>query len=517
MTVAGSTTAPPVAAPATARRPPVERAAAVVLAAMGLGLVGQFLYADVALGINVPIGVALLLAAGWLLGRRRRPALGDTWLAPAALAFAAFAALRADPTIVALDVAVALALCAAALATFGGREIVTRPLGGLVDGVAGALGWLVTGAIPAVGDARPQLRRGAGGLGSMTALVPILRGLAVAIPLAIVFVVLFASADAVFASVLDDVIGWKVDVDNILWRVVLAVALAWLAAGGIALAASAPSRADGSARATRSWSVGSIEIVTVLVVLNLLFAAFVVLQGAYLFGGLDTLAATGLTYAQYARRGFFELVAVVLLATAIVVGAERLARHRPPLLIGAAASLAALSGVVLVSAAQRLHLYQAAYGWTELRLYVLGTIVLLGLTLIALVAALTIDRVRWLGHVVLASGLVIGFGLSLLGPARFITEQNVARVTHPELVPANGSSGLDVWYSVSLGDDAIPSLVEVLPALDEETADYLRHDLRLRLADLRSDEALGAWQAWNVGRNAARDALEAAGAAGQLR
>ena len=38
------------------------------------------------------------------------------------------------------------------------------------------------------------------------------------------------------------------------------------------------------------------------------------LQVAYLFGGLDTLDAAGITYAQYARRGFFELVAAACLA-----------------------------------------------------------------------------------------------------------------------------------------------------------------------------------------------------------
>ncbi len=118
-----------------------------------------------------------------------------------------------------------------------------------------------------------------------------------------------------------------------------------------------------------------------------------------------------------------------------------------------------LTAVVIASAALRLRLYQEAYGWTELRLYVLATICLLAIAAVALLAQLATDRVRWFGHALIASALAIGLGLNVLGPARFITEQNVARVLDPSLVPPNGSSGLDEIYAFSLGDDAVPALV----------------------------------------------------------
>jgi len=40
--------------------------------------------------------------------------------------------------------------------------------------------------------------------------------------------------------------------------------------------------------------------------------------------------------------------------------------------------------------------------------------------------------------------------------------------------------------------------------------------LSLRLLELRTDDALNAWQAWNLGRNAARDTLKAARGAGTI-
>ena len=164
----------------------------------------------------------------------------------------------------------------------------------------------------------------------------------------------------------------------------------------------------------------------------------------------------------------------------------------------------------------RLWLYQEAYGWTELRLYVVAAIALLAVMVVALVVALATDRVRWIGHVVIVAALVIGLGLNVIGPVRFITEQNVARVLHPGLVPVHGYSGLDETYAAALDDDAVPSLLEALPHLDVQSATYLRSQLDARLGELRGQPGLNAWQAWNAGRTAAHGALSQAEARGEL-
>jgi len=121
------TSVPATAAP-VAWRPAIRAAGRVVAVAALLGLIGQLLFFDVGLGINLPIAIGLLLAGGWFV-RRRTPSLmsPDAWLAPAALLFAAFAALRADPTIVFLDLLTALALAGGALAALGGLRVVARP------------------------------------------------------------------------------------------------------------------------------------------------------------------------------------------------------------------------------------------------------------------------------------------------------------------------------------------------------------------------------------------------------
>jgi len=494
-----------------ATAPAIRHGGRVLLVAGALGIGGQVLFYDVGIGINLPIALALLLAGAWLLRRRTvEPMRRDLWLAPAAIVFAAMAAIRADPTIVMLDALTALGLTGAAIASFGGRAVVARPFGRLVELGFGVAGWVAAGAVNAW---RSRLRR-AVNLRRAGPALPYLRGLLIAAPIVLVFVALFSSADAVFARILDDAFEVDLELGEMPGRLGMAAVLAWLAAGGLALAASTPPAKHTAG--VPSWRLGRPEALTVLLAVDALFFAFVLLQGAYLFGGLDTLGATGLTYAEYARRGFFELVAVVALAGGLIVAVERITRDRSRELIGAAIGLAVLTGVVLMSAALRLRLYQEAYGWTELRLYVVATIVLLAVGLLCLVVALAADRVRWIGHALIAAGLVIGLALSVIGPVRFITEQNVARALDPSLVQEHGHAELDHAYAVSLGDDAVPALLNALPRLDEPDAARLRDSLGWRLDELRRDPTQRAWQAWNLGRETARTALEAADDRGLL-
>ena len=481
------------------------------------GVFGQILFFGVGLGINFPIAIALVLAGGWLLrDPQTRVERWDRWLAPGALAFAAFAAVRADPTIVALDLMTATALTAGALGSFGGRPMVARPFWALPGVALGLFTWAVGGAVAVVSSAQRRLPPMAALTRHRAPLASVLRGLLIAVPVAVVFVALFSAADAVFARLVGNILGIDIDLGDAGWRLALAAGLAWVAAGAIGIVATEPPAPAVEARSA-GLRIGATEVITVLVVVNAIFAVFVALQAAYLFGGLDTLAASGLTYADYARRGFAELVVVAILAGSLVIGADRLvSRQTRGVLIGAI-GLAMLTGVVIASAALRLMLYQDAYGWTELRLYVLATIAWLAVGTAGLIVALLFDAVRWMGHVLLAVALAVGLVLNVLGPARFITEQNVARLLDPSLVPPNGQHGLDISYVTGLGDDAVPALVRALSGLDGQDAEFLSGALEFRLEELRSQPGLSAWQAWSAGREAARDALEAAAARGDLR
>ncbi len=70
-------------------------------------------------------------------------------------------------------------------------------------------------------------------------------------------------------------------------------------------------------------SVGQIESSIILGSINFLFSIFILVQLTYLFGGESNISRQGFTYAQYARRGFFELIVVVVVSLLILLTTEK--------------------------------------------------------------------------------------------------------------------------------------------------------------------------------------------------
>jgi len=281
-----------------------------------------------------------------------------------------------------------------------------------------------------------------------------------------------------------------------------------VAASGVPqLAGSSLGAAAGWQTAPRAKPLGSPEAIVILVLVDLVSGVFVALQVAYLFGGLDTLAAAGMTYSDYARRGFFELVAAACLAGGLLVALEIATAGRTRAYLAAALVLVGLTLVVLVSAWLRLELYQQAYGWTELRFYVAAAIVTLGLALAFGGFLLVRDRMRWLAHGIAVIGLVSLLTLNALAPAAFVATRNVERAVDSSLVPQDGWVGLDTGYLGALGDDAVPVLVDALPRLDAPRRSEVLAQLLERRRELTTDPARTSPAAWNLSRERAKAAL----------
>jgi hypothetical protein len=547
----------------------------ILLAAVAGGVLFDILAVGNAAGINAPIVMAAFLVAAFLVAGRdgvARMDPADAWLAPAALVLVSLVAVRADDWLVTTDLLLGAALAAGAVGCLAGGRI-TRglvpavldlSLGVVASGAAGAAGLLLRRPEPPPDEAARRPSR----LARLQRAAPVVRGLVIAVPIVLVFGVLFASADAVFARLANDLLAWQpeIDLEDLFLRAFVVGVVAWGAAGLLAFGAGllpsmvspiaagtapdgppwAPAEAGaadasharptgagsppppapawpastGSAAAAtwraaavprpepRPLRLGAIEAATVLVVVDLLFAVFVGLQLAYLFGGRDTLALAGLTYADYARRGFFELVVVALLSGTLVVALHAVADRRSPVLLGASLVLLGLTAVVLLSALLRLRLYQEAYGWTELRFVVLTAIGWLATALAIAAVLLVMDRTRWVLHALGIATLVAVAGMNLVGPQAFVAQRNLDRAIDPSLVPPGGRTGLDARYLAELGDEAVEPIVDAwdrIPAADRAA---LGPVLRARDAALRVEPDLQGWPAWNVTRARARAALE---------
>lgn len=496
-----------------------RRAAALVGCAGALGLGAQLLFYAIPLGINLVLMVTATLIASWFT----RPAEArfdplDAWLPAGAIALAAAVAFRADPVLVLLDTLGAVALTGASVAAVSGVRVTRRSASHVVLLMGDLIAATMAAAFPVLASVNRRYRVGGRLRRADGPLAGVIRGLVISLPVLVVFALLFAAADAVFARAVGDLFTLGIDFGELGGRTMFAAVAAWLSAGLLASVAvgtfvtDVPANeavpATGDREGSGRWRLGSLEALMVLAGVIVLFAWFVVIQATYLFGGRDTLDASGITYSDYARRGFFELVAVAVLAALLIVVTDALVARRSRSQLLASLVLCALTAVVLASALMRLMLYQQAYGWTELRFYVLAAIVWLGLGILGTAAALLRRRMGWLPHALAGAALAVTLAVNVIGPQGFIASQNVARALDASLVPPDGQTGLDETYLADLGYDAVPVVVEALDRLPAPDREGLSLSLAFRMWQLDRDEGSTRWQAWNLARERARTALE---------
>jgi type II secretory pathway component PulM len=327
---------------------------------------------------------------------------------------------------------------------------------------------------------------------------PVLAGGVLAVLLVVVFGVLFASADAVFSQLLSSLTsdigpGWP---SAVLVRVFLFAVFGALVASGVLVAlrpVNEPTLPDLRIRAKRPlWLIP-------LGTLNVLVAVFVAVQITVLFGGdRRVLETAGLTYAEYARSGFFELVTVsvfVLAIVAVACGALKVTGRDRWLLTALLGLLCALTLVILASALHRLDLYLDAYGLSRLRALVFAAIWWLGAVFVLVLVAgglwLANRRTTWLPRT-----LVLLTGLAMVAFAAWNPD---LRVAESQQGINNGDRALDHAYLADLGPEAVPAL----DRLPEPTRSCLLTAV-VRYSGLDAPES---WITWNLARAQARDVI----------
>ncbi len=303
-----------------------------------------------------------------------------------------------------------------------------------------------------------------------------------------VFVPLLASADAAFAALVRAMIPDLSVATVVRWCLVFVVA-ASVVAGACYFLAAPPPRATAD-RPHRSKY--GLEWTVPLGVLVLLFSVFVAVRLVALFGGTEyVLRTSGLTAAEYARGGFWQLCAVTVLTLAIVAAALRWApdvtradRLRQRVLLGA---LSGLSLVLVGSALSRMWTYQEAYGFTVLRLLVEVCELWFGAVFVLVIASLVKLRSTWLPRAAVGTAAAALLTLAILDPERLIADANLDR--------AAAGKPLDHSYLEGFSTDVVPVVSARLPEPVRTCV------LRRILADDTPD----GWPAWNLSRATARE------------
>jgi hypothetical protein len=322
-------------------------------------------------------------------------------------------------------------------------------------------------------------------------------GAAIVAPFALLITALLASADPVFARVMPRL---DLNLFNFEWlgrlgeHFFVALLVAWPVGGLLAHLVRAVDQVAEGDFGSRAF-LGIVEVAVALGLLDLILAVFGLVQIQYFFRGVDPRSAgVDMTYAEYARQGFFQLLGVSSVSLVTLLWADwatrRQDRRSDRIFVGLAITMVGFIGVVIVSAMARMNLYVAEYGLTQLRLYSTATMIWLGLLFGWFAVALVAGARQRFAFGVMVTGLVTLAALTLVNPDAQIARTNLE---------AERSGPVDVGYLRTLSADAVPTLVGLLDRIPPTDRPALARQLLYEWGSSSDD-----WRAWNLGRQQAR-------------
>ena len=538
-----------------------------------VGVLGNVLLRQTPWGLNAFLFVTVFVAGMLMLMRRRRPEL-LTWntigLTGAMVFFASMFLIRDSIELRVYDTfAIIILMGVIILANFD----VKAHLAGTFHYVAGFLWAGITSVFGSIALLAADIDWSAMPGNKLSRhLFAVLRGLAIALPLLLIFGGLFMAADAVFEGLVNRAINF--DLDVLVSHIVLTSVLAWLTAGYLrgtltsfpvntAASGETPDATtekdneagssfvskvaaeSGEAAVTlpgdasilehinrsdppnaetagpikkRDWqnfdnsvlptvfTLGTVETVIILGLVDLLFLGFVVIQVPYLFGGMDLVQNTpDFKLADYARRGFGELVAVAALVLPMLLISHWLLRRESGRLENIFKVLAgvqiALLFVIMASAVQRLVLLtgELGYGMTTVRFYPM--VFMIWLAVVFGWFALTVFRGarKHFAWGALWSAIVILGATNLMNPDAFIAGTNI-RLMH------QGREFDSNYNAQELSSDAIPVLLSGLPSMSLEDQCEVKATIHYKYRELGQQ---GDLRSFNVSRRTAFGMLRA--------
>ncbi|HYP38845.1 MAG TPA: DUF4173 domain-containing protein, partial [Chloroflexia bacterium] len=440
----------------------------------------------------------------------------NLWLLAPLVFFAVMVAVRANEMLTFANVTVVIVLLALLAFFYAADHIERLGVLGYPVVVGLTIGRMLTRPAPEVSTVarsasaqRAQFRR----------VVPILRGVIIALPVLIIFTALLSSADTVFAGYLGDMFKLDLlkDMPEMLVRQVFILTAAWVIAGVYFLAltrrpaeeAGDPNSLPGSLNPSSLF--GFIEGAVVLALVNLLFIIFAWIQFTQLFSGEAARTMHFEVYREYVRRGFGELLVVCILTMLLILGLRWMAWKETAREIrifnGLSTLMIILAVVMLVSAFLRMIVWEGIdfYIYTQLRLYIRVFIVWLGVLFAWLLYTLWLKPNRFaIGAFVVALGFFVT--INIMNPDADVAAYNLKR-----------NDELSVRYVYLLSDDAVPALVAGLGSTTGLVRERLRDHLGERLESMENDPNLDRWPAFHLAHWQAREMLDDLHAAGVIK
>jgi two-component system, OmpR family, sensor histidine kinase BaeS len=463
--------------------------------AVSLATLGTAILWNAGVGINWGVWITCVVVAFFAVLRDRYGSVGAPTMAAGAWAvvLAFGAAITTDGSRIAILILATLVLLALALTTSGELSLdVLRPLVALQAPLA-ALALVMSGLSTEAGGNVRKARS--------PAVMSLVRTTVVTVPVVLLLILLLAQADPVFAWLRDAL--QHVLPNDFIGRTFFFALLFGVTLGAYS---SAQHGRPAALDPTRPMGVllGAPERRVLLLALASIMWLFVYSATASLLKNPAAVSGSGITYAEYAHRGFAELsVAATLVIGAVLVTRRSWITTDSWARRAAGMALVGECGMIAI-AFMRIVRYEQAYGYTTLRLYAQAYMIVLACMSCLLLAEIMrrAQSTRFAYHSATAA-LTLLAACVYFNTDAWIVRENVKRYVM--------TGSLDTSYLANdLSDDAMPALVASLPRLHEPERSLLSGFLRAREASHHRNRD-HRWYAWNY------RAMQSARAARELR
>lgn len=317
-------------------------------------------------------------------------------------------------------------------------------------------------------------------------------GVVISLPVLVIVLALLSSADAVFGELVSGLPNWfaHLKIGDLIPRLIV-ILMTSLIFFGFFIGLHQKERLREKIAFPEKQG-DKIIVITVLSLINAVYLLFTIVQFRYFFGGE---LVDGLTYAEYARHGFMQLILVTMINLTILITVINVMENFVKSIQTLLSLLVAFSGVMLWSAFERLLLYEEAYGFTVLRMlahaFMLFLIIIFAYTLIKI----WIRRLS-LVHFYVTSTLVFYTALNLVHIDQWVVKENLHRYEQ--------TNKIDIHYLNRLSYTGVLGLIDLyekhpnIPGLEDT--------LRLRKSEVENEHM--TWRSYNLAEARGHERLE---------
>ena len=296
-----------------------------------------------------------------------------------------------------------------------------------------------------------------------------LKSYLIVIPIFLVVLILLSSADLIFASIFKDIIKFLdyLSFEEIVRRVIH-FTLIFLFLGAFLLYLK---KEKGNVPSTSTGI--KVEDFTIKLLLTLLNGTYIVFNCIQIFSlGFHKLPAN-ITYAEYARTGFFQLMIISMINIGIILISKKSKSSK--YIKGMNLLMVLLTFLIMLSSFYRMYLYEQVYGYTLLRIGVYLALVTEAILLIPTIFYILKKDFKVFKYYLMIP-IIIYTILNLVSIDKIITNRNIALYRQ--------KNKIDIEYLQNENADNIEELLKFYETLEEkEMKESLRRYLKLYQTD----------------------------------